>query len=278
MHIYKDPLADYKITALSDLFEPLARKLGYRTLTDHVHEVLFAYIFYDAIYRLSGAISPSISKAYRSLNHRTQINYDIHVTSMVNCLLLLTISFPLFNDPVLSLDKVSSYTPYAGYVTAVSCGYFLWDSVICLRYIRSFGPGFAVHGVAALFVFAQSFRPYILFYAPHFLMFELSTPFLNVHWFATHLPAGLVPSWIVTINGLFLMLTFFSARIAWGFYQAFYFALEVFSTKNLKVVPLWLPVTIVASNVLLNILNIYWFNKMVRLATKRFSGSKEHKE
>lgn len=276
MHYYQDPLAQYKIQALSDLVGHVGRKLGYKTLADHIHEVFFSYLFYDTIYRLSGIISPLISKGYRSLSHRTQINFDIHVPSLVNCLFLLAISYPLFGDPVLALDKVSAYTPYSGFVAAMACGYFLWDSVICLRYIRLFGPAFAAHGVAALIVFSQGFRPYILYYAPHFLMFELSTPFLNVHWYATHLPAGTFPSWVVPVNGFFLMSTFFGARIAWGFYQAFYFALEVFSAKNLSVVPLWLPSFILLSNIVLNLLNIHWFSKMIQMAVRMF-GSKSAK-
>lgn len=280
MHFYADPLADFRIDALSDFVGPIGKKYGYESLGDHIHEILFTFIFYDMVYRLSGVISPSISKGYRSLSHRTQINFDIHVASMVNCLILLVLIFPMFNDPILALDKVLSYTPYGGFVCSVACGYFLWDAITCLRFMKLFGPGFAIHGVSALFVFIQSLRPYIVYYAPHFLLFELSTPFLNIHWFSSHLPAGLVPSWIVTINGILLLITFFSARIIWGFYQAFYFALEVFSVKNRTAVPLWLPITILTSNMTLNTLNVYWFSKMIQLATRKFSGSskKEHKE
>lgn len=41
-----------------------------------------------------------------------------------------------------------------------------------------------------------------------------------------------------------------------------------------KAVPVWLAVTYLSSNVVLNSLNFYWFGKMIETVRKRFNGNK----
>jgi hypothetical protein len=45
----------------------------------------------------------------------------------------------------------------AGRVQAFAAGYFLWDLVISLRYLRVLGLGSLVHAVSALLVTAMGF-------------------------------------------------------------------------------------------------------------------------
>jgi len=137
-----------------------------------------------------------------------------------------------------------------------------------LRYVHLFGKGFLFHGLGSLLVFGQGLRPYIMYYAPIFLMFEVSTPFVNIHWFATYLPEGTIPNIVQTINGFLLMLTFFVCRILWGTYNAYFLIGDVFSPKGRAVQPLWVPVSVIGSNLALNILNIYWFYKMILLVKR----------
>jgi hypothetical protein len=40
-----------------------------------------------------------------------------------------------------------------------------------------------VHGIACFLVYFLGFKPYLNYYGPIFLMFEISTIFLNIHWF-----------------------------------------------------------------------------------------------
>ncbi|KAF5102052.1 hypothetical protein D0Z00_000512 [Geotrichum galactomycetum] len=274
---YADPFASFKIPGLGAAVKPLfGDYLGYTILPDHVEEVIFAAFFYHAIYLVSSIVSPRLVKGYNSLSRRTQLNFDIHVVSHVQAILILALSFPLFGDADLAKDRIYSYTPYAGFVSAMAVGYFVWDTYICIRYFKMFGLGFAIHGIGALFVFLQSMRPLLLSYSPHFLLFELSTPFLNVNWFASHLPEGSISFGVQKINGLFLMATFFSTRIIWGFYQAFSVVSDLFfgAADYVPVHPLWASIGVCASNLALDVLNVYWFYKMVLLAKRALaSGS-----
>lgn len=50
------------------------------------------------------------------------------------------------------------------------------------------------------------------------MLYELSTPFLNVHWFCDKL--GMTGSKLQLYNGIALLVTFFGCRIVWGTYQS----------------------------------------------------------
>lgn len=273
----EDPLAFIKVPGLEQAIKPfLGDYLGYHKLPIHIEEVILTAIFYHAIYLVSSFASPKLCQGYNSLSKRTKINFDIHVVSQVQAILILILSFPLFFDKTLNEDRVYSYTPYGGFVNALALGYFVWDIYVCLKHLDMFGVGFAIHGIGAGFVFLQCMRPFLIRYQPHFILFELSTPFLNVNWFASHLPEGTIPFKYQKINGIFLLATFFSVRILWGFYQAFSVLSDLFlgASDYERVHPLWVSIGVCVSNLSLDTLNVYWFYKMVRLARRALaSGS-----
>jgi hypothetical protein len=146
-------------------------------------------------------------------------------------------------------------------------------------------------------------RPFVYFYAPIFLLYELSSPFLNIHWFCDKV--DLTGSSIQAINGALLTGTFFGCRLIWGnissvlvFYDIFrgvrygnrqytagsapsYTPAQLLSIirdadgqrmafASEPYIPLWLAAIYLASNLTLNSLNIFWFGKMVATIRKRF--------
>ncbi|KAJ1651036.1 hypothetical protein IWQ61_008306 [Dispira simplex] len=145
--------------------------------------------------------------------------------------------------------------------------YFLWDLAISLRHIRQTGPGFVLHALVACLVFLFSYRPFLNAYGPIFLMFELSTPFLNIHWFMDKL--GLTGSVFQMVNGVLLLGAFFLSRLVFGIYWAGYLYLDVY--HNWHRVPTYLTLMYVIGNVSLNLLNMYWFTKMVTAVQSRFT-------
>lgn len=267
--MYADPLEFFEIPGLKALVTPASNYLGYYSFPDHASKVVLAAVVYQVIFLLSGILSPILLPSYKTLSAKTRVNFDIHVVSHVQAIFILAVCTPLFGDKVLALDRVNAETPYSFFVSSMALGYFLWDSYICIKYYSLFGFGFLLHGLAAFFVFAQSMRPMLLFYGPHFLYFELSTPFLNVNWFASHLPDGTISFTVQKINGIFLLATFFTVRIVWGFYQAVNVAYDVFILDGpVRTYPLWAAIGILIANFSLNFLNVFWFYKMLRLAKR----------
>lgn len=63
-------------------------------------------------------------------------------------------------------------------------------------------------------------RPFLNYYGVNFVLYELSTPFLNIHWFLDKLHrTGSRLQWL---NGIALLATFAASRLVWGTYQSFW--------------------------------------------------------
>lgn len=62
-------------------------------------------------------------------------------------------------------ERVFGYTGAGGMIQGFAAGYFLWDLVICLRHVATFGWGLLAHAVAALIVFSLGF----VSLPPHYL-------------------------------------------------------------------------------------------------------------
>jgi hypothetical protein len=140
------------------------------------------------------------------------------------------------------------------------------------------------------------------YYACTFILYELSSPFLNIHWFCDKL--NMTGSTIQFVNGIALLFTFFSCRIVWGTYQSILVFTDIYHAYTAgaitlsdpeygqlnnnttlpnagfkhnvlqfaegQTVPLWVVTAYLASNVILNGLNWFWFSKMIETLRKRF--------
>lgn len=110
---------------------------------------------------------------------------------------------------------------------------------------------------------------------------------------------GTRPQWY---NGMVLLSSFFCCRLLWGTYQSIRVSQDVWaalhydpltSSKSVFepsgervemmkyagdcVVPMWLAVVYLGSNIVLNTLNFYWFGKMIETIQKRFTEVKGQK-
>jgi TLC domain len=138
-------------------------------------------------------------------------------------------------------------------------------------------------------------RPFANYYGINFVLYELSTPFLNIHWFMDKL--DMTGSRAQLVNGILLLATFAGCRLVWGVYQSALIYNDVwqawhattpfanrcsafFRTTGLgalvnvplacRVLPTWLGVVYVGANTVLTLLNFYWYAKMVAAVRKRF--------
>ena len=135
---------------------PYCELLGFKSLPNHLHVIIGAALFYECIFLLSPLLC-SRFQSYTTLNTRSKINWDIHLVSMVQSTLICWLAYLALGDPKLKEDRVFGYSPFGADVSALACGYFIWDTFVCLRYIRYFGVGFALHGIASLTVFLFGF-------------------------------------------------------------------------------------------------------------------------
>lgn len=146
-------------------------------------------------------------------------------------------------------------------------------------------------------------RPFLNYYGCTFILYELSTPFLNIHWFFDKLEMTGTKAQLY--NGLILLFTFFSCRLIWGNIMSVFVYKDMWSAVNSGLtmpfstetpvdasiaygnedimvfardatpIPLWLAGIYVLSNIILNSLNIHWFFKMIAAVRKRFEPPKQ---
>lgn len=136
-------------------------------------------------------------------------------------------------------------------------------------------------------------RPFALYYGIAYLLFELSTPFVNIHWFLDKVDmTGTPAQWY---NGITLMVTFFCCRLVYGSYLSFVFFNDLWTAFNAKHVittqlefsttekpssmdhslPFWFgPIFLIIDTTLMS-LNFYWFSKMIEAVRKRFRPAAE---
>ncbi|KAE8352556.1 TLC domain-containing protein [Aspergillus coremiiformis] len=212
-------------TWLRDRVEPWALYFNLPTLSDHIHEVLIALAGYQFIHSV---LSPWLSailfpRHYPHLNKRTKLNWDVHVVSLVQSTLVNTLAlWIMFADKERkSMDineRIYGYTGTCGFLEALAAGYFVYDLIISTIHIKLFGVGMLFHAISALWVFSFGFRPFVNFYSPTFILYELSSPFLNIHWFLDKL--NLTGSNLQWYNGMLLLSVFFSCRLVWGTWQS----------------------------------------------------------
>ncbi|KAL6715335.1 hypothetical protein ACLMJK_007601 [Lecanora helva] len=313
-----DPFPLPPPTFLVSATQPLAASLSLPTLPLHIHELLLATLSYHLICTylsplLSTFLFPSI---YPHFPPRTRLNWDVHVVSLLQSLFINAAALWVMwgDEERRSMgweERVWGYTGAGGMIQGFAAGYFLWDLGICVRNVGVFGWGLLAHAVAALMVFCLGFRPFVNFYGPTFILYELSSPFLNFHWFFDKLHmTGSRPQWY---NGILLLSSFFCCRLLWGTYQSVRVYQDVWAAMHRDrslptyksqqrvfepsaesdevmryageyVVPMWLAVVYLGSNIVLNTLNFYWFGKMIETIKKRFTeakgkkGGKEEKE
>ncbi|KAI0398410.1 TLC domain-containing protein [Xylariaceae sp. FL0594] len=310
----KDPFPIAPIPALSKAVQPLADYLDLTTLPAHIHEVLITAVFYEFV---RSVVSPVLSRRlfprqYGALSKTKKLNWDVHVVSLVqstsiNALALWVMYVDQERKQMDWQERLWGYSGASAMIQAMAAGYFVWDLFITAANVNIFGLGMLAHAVSALLVYSFGFRPFANFYSCTFILWELSSPFLNMHWFFDKL--GMTGSRAQLYNGLVLIATFFSCRLVWGTWQSTVIYRDLWygvtrgldyagilgagkSTDGRLVVsptspparyaetmrfvtpdtalPTWLLVIYLGSNLTLNSLNFYWFFKMIDAVRKRF--------
>ncbi|KAL7628180.1 hypothetical protein AAE478_002378 [Parahypoxylon ruwenzoriense] len=310
----RDPFPIPPIPALARAIQPWADYFELPTLPLHIHEVVLMAAFY---FFVGSVVSPILSSrffpaTYSALSRGKKLNWDVHVVSLVQSttinILALWVMFA--DDERRNMDwqeRVWGYTGAAAMIQAFAAGYFLYDLIITASYLNIFGLGMLAHAISALLVYSFGFRPFVNYYSCNFILWELSSPFLNIHWFFDKL--GMTGSRAQLYNGLMLIFTFFSCRLVWGTYQSFLVArdlwtglhsapivLATIASENALAVtfpsqyvrtmqyvsestniPVWLAAIYIGANLTLNSLNFYWFFKMIDAVRKRFEPKREVK-
>ncbi len=137
----------------------MATKLHLLTLPLHIHEIVLSYALYNFIDAVLAPLISSrlLSNQYRAFSRRTQLQWNMHVTSLVNSTFIsLAAIYVLCAD----VDRLSDtweqrlwgYTGAGDMVQAFGAGFFIWDVQICAANVQTLGVTDLVHASMGLII------------------------------------------------------------------------------------------------------------------------------
>ncbi len=144
--------------------KPLADSVGLWTLPYHIHEVITAFVSYQLIFSVLSPLASSwfLPKVYHELAPRRRINWNVHVTSLIQSIFITILAlYVIWNDEERKqmdwAGRIWGYTGAMGLVQGFAAGYFLWDLVASVIYFRVLGLGSLAHAISALLVTSMGF-------------------------------------------------------------------------------------------------------------------------
>ncbi|KAJ2798673.1 hypothetical protein H4R20_004734 [Coemansia guatemalensis] len=177
---------------------------------------------------------------------------------------MVTRSLVIIADSKLRSNPVHGADSNAESAYAVAVGYFLWDMVNTYGNIDMNGWGFMCHAVMSFSVYLLSYAPLFQYYGACFMMFEVSTLFLNIHLDFEDL--GLKDYILYYINGMALVSSFFFSRIVYGTILS----IKVWKELASSAIPIstFASSIIRTANITLIGLSYYWFGIIIMTAKR----------
>ncbi|PWN17833.1 hypothetical protein BCV69DRAFT_123270 [Microstroma glucosiphilum] len=267
--------------ALTKAVEPFCTKYGFPHLATHFPLALASLVFWVSLQFASALITPSLYAPYKNLPRKTRVQWHVHLVALVHAVIITPLAaaqwYAVRQDGglvggkhPLAANRLYGYTVETGNVYAIALGYFAWDVVVSALFD---GPAFIAHGVVAMVAFTFVYHPIFMYDGLGFLLWELSTPFLNIHWFMDK--TGNTGSTAQLVNAFFLLSSYVLARLTFGVYNSYsWFKLVNFpATPHVPAIPLPIKLFYSIGNVTLNTLNFIWFRAMIAAVQKRFTSS-----
>jgi len=251
--------------SLNNIAEVLINDLG------RVAIALFSALVWFLIQYSCPAISSTISSEYRTFPAKLKKNWDSRVVALVHAIVICFFAGYSLYYHYDTLNSNRNYTenpvPISVLTFCIATGYFFWDLIFCLRYYAEFGIGFLLHGIACFAIYASLTIGYLNYWGCFFLLYELSTPFLNFAWL---MDKAKCPFPIIkTFFGLLLIITFFLIRIIGGTIGAYYVLIDLWVPAQTEVIlPFVARIGYTGLNFLLTILNFYWFAQILKMVFK----------
>lgn len=260
--------------------QPYCTAYGVPHLAKALPTVIHSLALWLSLQFLSARLSPKLfPKTFANLKKSTRVSWHVHWVAFCHAAIITPLAGRLWwkvyqeggmsGTHTLARNRVYGYDDEAASIYGIALGYFIWDAVVSALYD---GPAFVAHGLVAMTAFIFVFHPIFMYDGLGFLLWEASTPFLNIHWFLDKL--GMTGGKLQLLNAFFLLSTYVLARLTFGVYNSFSWMMLVhFPAKaHSPAIPLHIKTFFTVGNITLNSLNFIWFRAMIRAVQKRFTA------
>lgn len=187
---------------------------------------------------------------------RKKVEWKARMIGTLHAIIVIQGACRALSMPELLEDRIRGYNDHSLFYSSVATGYFLWDTIRCFQHYSVFGFAFTLHAVFCLAAYFGSLvTPTLQYYAMTFLLFELSTPFIHVAWWANRM--GCKNQTFCLIHGIATVFVFAGTRCAWGVWKIW----EL--TKDLAVLEGFLPRVFMVIAITMTVLNFVWLGMIV---------------
>ncbi len=224
---------------------------------------------------LSPRLWPRITPAYHSIDTRKS-HFDTLLSSTIHAIVVSSLTVYALSFGLMGTNRVFSKSTLGFTIMQISLGYFVADFLVCLKDPLLRGDlGSMIHhvaGITAIFL-GLFYQGKFMFFIVYRLSSELSTPFVNLRW--VYYTLGRKTSGWYLFASLGMMATFFFCRIIvvpWHWYEL---CTTIINPAS-GIVPFHLRLWTVINFGAFDVLNGYWFWKMIQGAVKFYqTGAKD---
>lgn len=162
-----------------------------------------------------------------------------------------------------SNDLYWAHDRYSSSMLVLISSYLLYDLFYELLFSQKFV--FVIHHVVSFLTFGYcALRPFFQVSAVRFMIYEASTPFMNFRKLL--LAYNKQDSILFSATNLAFLVTFFLARLLFGFYFSFRTIAPFLFENDIHKIPAIAGWFFTISNLILNLLNTHWAASIARFA------------
>ena len=217
-----------------------------------------------------------VEPRYKNLPAKQLTHFNTLSSSTLHAVISSALAVYLLWSGLMEPNRVFSKTPLGFTAMQISYGYFIGDFIVSLfdPVLRS-DAGSILHHIAGIvsITLGLFYQGKLMFYIVYRLISELSTPFVNLWWY--HHQLGYKEGFGYLFASVVMVLSFLLVRIVpipWHWYSLVQ-TLQI--PQCSVVVPFHWRMYIVGVYILFDVLNVYWFYKMIKGALKLLSSSKK---
>lgn len=225
--------------------------------------ILQSFVLFWSIHILVDRVFPTSKDPTRS-----NLKVSRHIPALIHSVLSSIAAMYLLSKNELyasAPEQAWAYSPATALLASFSAGYLLYDLASISIFWKKGDSLFFIHHLTTGLVFTYgSMRPCFHYQGLIFLLYEMSTPFLNMRkllWVYS-----LENSRFAKVNNLIFLLTFVVVRVIVGNYYSVVFARDYLLNYNSA--DAQLPNTfrwaVFIVNWIINALNMYWLYLMVK--------------
>jgi hypothetical protein len=155
-------------------------------LVENIFFSLIMGVCFEIVNQLiPGIFLPMFYKGYSKLLEKDRMSWDVKFTNVLFSLVIVPLAYYCRNyDDALIACPTNGTSHLVRLCSALTVGFFIWDVVVCVRYLKDWGVAFLFHGVFCLTIYLQvAWFQVTVAHAFGALYYEASTPFLNARWY-----------------------------------------------------------------------------------------------